>query len=113
MENTTATSSAVFDPITDEQVSHRPCLAITDDEMDGEPEEQLTTTWRGHIMSGKLISADTTAINKVLWHNKLIFTPEGQPATYERLSAMAFINGYLTIMSLQKDVLRVHMAAHL
>ena len=51
-----------------------------------------------------------TAINKV--PHELIFTPEGQPTTYENLSAMAFVNGYLIIMSLQKDALRIKMATH-
>ena len=93
--------------------SHPSFLAITDDEMDVEEEKQLPATRRSNITSGKLRSADTTAIKKVLWHHELVFTPEGQPATYESLSAMAFVNRYLTIMSLQKDSLRVKMAVHL
>ena len=115
--------SAVPNLSTDKQVriqveqwarsSHPPFLAITDDEADGEKEEQLPVTRGVTTTSGKLRSADTTAINKVLWAHELIFTPEGQATTYESLSAMAFDNGYLTIMSLQKDALRIKMATHL
>ena len=60
--------------------SHPSFLAITDDEMDGEEEEQLPVTRRSNITSGKLRSADTTAIKKVLWPHELVFTHEGQPA---------------------------------
>ena len=81
--------------------------------MDGKEEEQLSATRRGHSTSGKLKSADTTAIHRVLWPHELIFTPEGQPTAYEGLSAMAFVKRFLNIMFLQKDALRIKMAAHL
>ena len=115
--------STVPDPSMEEQVqmqvkqwmrsSHPSFLAITDDEMDGEEEEQLQPTRRANITSGKLRSADTTAIKKVLWSDELVFTPEGQPTANESLSAMAFVNGYLTIMSLQNDTRSDKMAVHL
>ena len=117
----TAAFSAIPDSSMEEQVrmqveqqmrSSHPSLAITDNEMDGD-EDQLPATRRSSITSGKLRSADTTAIKKVLWLHELVFTPEGQPAVYKSLSAMAFINGYLTIMSLLKDSLRYKMAVHL
>ena len=68
---------------------------------------------RGHTTSDKLRSADTTAIHKILWPHELIFTPEGQSTTCESLSVMAFVKGFLTIMSLQKDALRIKMGDHL
>ena len=68
----TATFSAIPDPGMEEQVplqvaqkmrsSHPSFLGITDDEMDGKEEEQLQTTRRSNITSGKLGSTDTTAI---------------------------------------------------
>ena len=76
-------------------------------------EEQLPATRRSNITSGKLRSADTTAIKKVLWPYELVFIPEGQPADYESLSAMAFVNRYLTILSIQKDSLKDKMAVYL
>ena len=90
-------------------------MAITDDETDGEEEEeeQLPAIRRSIITSDKLRSADTTDIKKLLWPNELVFTPEGQPAVYECLSARAFVNGYLTIMSFQKDSLTDKMDVHL
>ena len=36
-----------------------------------------------------------------------------EPAVYDSMSSMAFVNGYLAIMSLQKDTLRDKMAIHL
>ena len=55
--------------------SHPSFLAITDDEMDGEEEEQLPATRRSNITSDKLISADKIASKKVLWPHELVFTP--------------------------------------
>ena len=95
LENPTAVFSAVPDPSIDEQVqiwdeqwvrlSHRSFLGITNDEIDGEEDEKLSSTRRANITSGKLRSADTTAIKKVLWPQWLVFTPNGQHATYECL----------------------------
>ena len=78
--------------------SHRH-LAVTDDEINGEEEEQLPTTRRAQVTSGELRSADTTAIKKVLWPHELILMPKGQPAAYKNLLAMPFVNGYLTKMA--------------
>ena len=36
-----------------------------------------------------------------------------QPATYESLSIMAFVNEFLTIMALQMGAVRIKMSAHL
>ena len=44
---------------------------------------------------------------------ELVFTPDGQLATYQSLSCMAFINGYLSIMAQQTDIIRNQMASHL
>ena len=67
----------------------------------------------GDPKSGKLRSADTTAVIQVLWPHELGFTPQGRPAIYESLSAMGFVNGYLSIMSLQTYSLRDKKAMHL
>ena len=84
-ESPTASPSAFFDPNTEEQVcmriehqsrsSHPPFLAITGNEMDGKEEEVLPAPRKGQTTSGKLRSADTSAIHKVLWTHELIFTP--------------------------------------
>ena len=49
---------------------------------------------------------DTTAVKQVPWCHELIFTPEDQPTVYNSISCMAFVNGYLSIMALQTDILR-------
>ena len=94
------------------RASYPSFLGNTDDKSDGEEEEQLQVTRRSKITSGKLRSADTTAVKQVLWH-ELVFTPEGRPVVYESMSSMAFVNRYFTIMSLQKDTLRDKMAIRL
>ena len=95
------------------RASYSSFLANTDDELDGEEEEQLHVTRRSNITSGKLRTADTTALKQVLCPHELVFTPEGRPVVYESISYMAFINGYLSIMSLQKDTLMDKMTIHL
>ena len=81
--------------------AHTPLLAITDDETEGEDEQWMPASRKGPTTSGKLKSADTSAIHRVTWPHEYVFTPEGQPTAYESLSTMAFATGYLTIMDLQ------------
>ena len=63
--------------------------------------------------SGKLRSANTAAIHKVIWPHEDVYTPKGQPSEYEIMSSMAFVTGYMTILDLQSDPIRNHMWAHL
>ena len=86
--------------------SHRLLLAITDDERDRE-EVVLLPPRKGQTTLGKLRSADTSAIHQVMWPHELIFTAKVQPITYKSLSIMAFVNGFLTIMALQTDALKI------
>ena len=91
--NPIAASSASIDVNTEEQVrmrvehrartAHTPALAITDDEMDGEEEGNMLTTRGGSNTSGKLRSANTSAIQRVIWPHEYVFTPDGQSAAYE------------------------------
>ena len=78
-----------------------------------EEEEQPQPRRRTKITSGKLRTMDTTAVKQVLWPHELVFTPDGQPAVYDSMSCMAFVNAYLAIMAHQKDTLRNKMAIHL
>ena len=87
----TSSSSAIPNPSIDEQArigiaqwmraAYPSFLANTDDELDGE-EEQPKVTRRPKIISGKLRTADTTAVKHVLWLHELVFTPEGRPTVY-------------------------------
>ena len=80
--------------------------------MDGQDEGHLPAPRKAQTTLGKLRSADTSTIQKVLWPHELIFTPEGQPTAFESLSIMDFVNGFLTIMPLQTDAHRIKMSAH-
>ena len=71
------------------RASYPSFLANTDIESDGEEEEQPQVTRRSKITSGKLRTADTTAVKQVLWPHELVFTPEGRPAVYDTMSSMA------------------------
>ena len=73
------------------RTAHTPALAISDNEMDGEEEGRMLATRGGSNTSGKLKSANTSAIHRVIWPHEYVFTPDGQPAAYESLSSMAFV----------------------
>ena len=68
-------------------------LAIIDDELNGDEEEHPQLRRRTKTTSGKLRTADTTAVKQVLWPQELVFTPEGKPAIYNSMSCTAFVNG--------------------
>ena len=64
-------------------------------------------------MSGKLSTADTTVMLHVTWPHEVIYTPSGQPAIYDQLNNMAFVNGYLTVMAREPEQMKVRMLTHL
>ena len=68
---------------------------------DDSPDEQRTTQSRKHqkAVSGKLRTADNTVVKVITWPHELIYTPACQPANYEDLSPMLFVNGYLDVLT--------------
>ena len=87
--NPTATASTSIDLHMEQHVrnmvehrvntAHVPALAMTDDETDGEEEARPLATRRWTGTSGKLRSAHTAAIHKVIWPHEYVYTHEGQP----------------------------------
>ena len=113
-ENPTAAPSAFFDPNTEEhrsKSSQPPLLAITNDDTDGEEEVVLPAPRKSQTTLCKLRSADTSAIHQVMWPTSS--PPKVNLPPTKSLTVMAFVNGYLTIMDLQPDALRIKMSAHL
>ena len=82
-------------------VAHPGYLPTTDEDTEGEQEVHNQLRRKHRSTSGKLRNADTTVINQILWPHELVYTSSGQPAMYEDLSCMAFVNGYLSLMGLQ------------
>ena len=64
-------------------------------------------------VSGKLKTADTTVVHQVTWPHDVIYTPSGQPAMYDQLNSMAFVDGYLTVMAKELEHIRVKIIIHL
>ena len=101
------------------QVKHRrrasypSFLATTDDEETREEDKHPQPRRRPKITSVKLRTAYTTAVKQGIWPHELVFIPDGQPATFQSLSCLAFVNGYLSIMAQQMDIIRNQMATHL
>ena len=119
MENPSASAAEPDQVNIDDQVwlwvvhhmsaSYSSFRAIINDESDVKEEAQPQLRRRTKLTSGKLRTMDTTAVKEVLWPHELVFTPDGQPAIYESLSSMAFVNGYFSTMALQKDTIRNKM----
>ena len=82
-------------------MSYKPFKDHIDEEETGEEEKQPPPRRRPRIISGKLRTDETTAVNQVIWPHELVFTPDGQPVTYQNMSFMPFVNGYLSIMARQ------------
>ena len=88
-------------------------LHITDDNS-GADDEALAQPRKEHKWtSRKLRRVDTMVINQVTWPHELIYTHSDQPAIYDQLSSMAFVNGYLAVMALESDQVKMRMLAHL
>ena len=88
-------------------------LLTTDDdsEADGGAPAQPMKKHKG--TSGNLRTDDTTVVNQVIWPHELIYTPAGQPVLYKELISMAFVNGYLSVMALESQQVKVSMLAQL
>ena len=78
------------------RASYTAFLAPIDDEETGEEERQPQPRRGPGITFGKLRTVDTTAVKQVIWPHELVFTPDGQPATYQNRFCMAFVNVYLS-----------------
>ena len=88
-------------------------LPTTDDDS-GDDKETTTQPRKKHKgTSVKLQMADHTVIKQVTWPHELIYMPLGQPAIYEELSAMSFINGCLAVMVVERVQTKQLMLAHL
>ena len=64
-------------------------------------------------MSGKLRTADNTVSHRVTWPHEVIYSMSAEPATYEHLSSMAFVDGYLTVRLREPPRIQVLMLEHL
>ena len=70
--------------------------------------------WKKHKgTSGKLRTANHIVIKQVTWLHALIYTPLGQPAIDEDLSAMSFVNGYLAVLAEENEETKPLMVSHL
>ena len=66
---------------------------MIDDESDADDMAQAQVRRKPKGVSGKLHMADTTVVLHVTWPPEVIYMSSGQPAIYDELDSMAFING--------------------
>ena len=54
---------------------------------------------------------------RITWPHKVVYTSQGQPAIYDEMSALLFVNGNLTVMGEEMgeeiDIVKGHMLQHL
>ena len=55
----------------------------------------------------------STVIHKVTWPHKVVYTSEGNPASYQKLTIPLFVQGYLIVMELEEKRVKKLMFTHL
>ena len=65
------------------------------------------------IKSGMLDTADTPVLKRFTRLHEVVYTSAGQPAVYEEMNSVLFVNGYLTVMVDESEELKPHMLRHL
>ena len=86
------------------------CPATTDEESGDElPPESCPRR-----KLGRLRTADNAVVSHAIWPQELIYPPSGQPAAvYETLSIMSVVNGYIEVLNIVNQDIKLHMLAHL
>ena len=88
-------------------------LPTTDEKSESEDQAPAQPRKKYKGTSSKLRTADTTVMNQVIWPHELIYTPSGQTAVYEALSKLAFVNGYLSVLTLELKNIKARMLTDL
>ena len=65
------------------------------------------------MKSGKLRTADTSILRKVVWLLEVVYMSTGKLAEYDQLSIPLFVSGYLMVMSAEKETMHPHTMQHL
>ena len=82
--------------------------------IDKESEEEPTPIpKRKTLKLGKIRTADSSVLHKVVWPHKVVYTATGKPAEYDDISIPLFISRYLTVMAMEKPSVCLLMAQHL
>ena len=91
-------ASAVYLPTTDE------------DSVQDEP-PQARRQSKG--VSGKLRTADTIVVHRITWPHEVIYSLLAQPAIYDQVSSMIFVDWYLTVVSREPSHIKALILDHL
>ena len=54
---------------------------------------------RVKVLVDKPRTVDTTVVHQVTWPHEVIYSLSAQPAIYDQLYSIAFVDEYLTVMS--------------
>ena len=77
-------------------------------------EEQTAPTWtRKGFKYSRLHTADTMVLKRITLAHEVVYTSPGQPAIYEVMSSVLFINSYLTVIAEEPEEINSYMPWHL
>ena len=92
-----------------------PRAVVYSTDQDSDSKEELVSHKRrkATIKLGKLHTANTTVLKKIMWPQELVYRPNSQPTVYDKLTLHLFISGYLVILEsvkpTQKEAIRRHL----
>ena len=88
-------------------------LPTTDEDSGQDDPPQVPAQRKSKGVSGKLWTADTTVVHRVTWLHEVINALSSQPAIYDQLSSIAFVDRYLAVLSREPPHTKALMLDHL
>ena len=86
---------------------------VTEDEAMSDEEEHPHPRRGNNLKSGMQRTGASTVIHKVTWPHEVVYTSEGNPASYQDLTIPLFVQGYLIVMELEQGPVKKLMSTHL
>ena len=87
-------------------------LPTTDEDFGFEDEVTTPAQRKRGLKSGKIRTADTTVLHKIIWPYEVVYTSTG-PAEYEKMSITLFVSGFVMVMAIEKEKVRRFMLQYL
>ena len=80
------------------QLRGTPALLIQTDGSAASKDDQAAPTHRKlTLKTGRLCTADTVVAKRITEPHEVVYSSQGQSAIYNKMSAVLFVNGYLTV----------------
>ena len=87
--------------------------SATEEEFDSEDDVLVHHKCHKTIKSGKVHTADSMVVKRIIRPHKFMYPAHGQPTMYEQLSLPLFVTGYFAVVDTVKLGLKEVMFKHL